>query len=201
MGTVADLNKAVARVDDKPEEARLWALSKKLSKVKGDLLSLGRALMFSQDLSLAAGAHELVGEGEEALQTGQQKGRAALRRLRAASDISETGSVDLLGQQEIPAIGGALVGRDNQSTAPPASRQPPMITKSGNKLADLIRCLNSAQANDSRWSMFAGKYVEYPQFRKEWFAYRGTYHEHVRGELVGLMLTEKCLASSVTNMI
>jgi hypothetical protein len=81
MGTVADLNKAVARVDDKPEEARLRALSKKLSKVKGDLLPLGRALMLSQVLSLAAGAHELVGEGEEALQTGQQKVRAALRRL------------------------------------------------------------------------------------------------------------------------
>jgi hypothetical protein len=51
--------------------------------------------MLSRDPSLAAGAHELVGEAEEAIQASQLKVRAALRGIGAASDISETGSIDL----------------------------------------------------------------------------------------------------------
>ncbi len=39
------------------------------------------------------------------------------------------------------------------------------------------------------------EYVEYPRFRKEWWAYRQTYHGHVRDELVCRSLKEKSLAS------
>jgi hypothetical protein len=39
--------------------------------------------------------------------------------------------------------------------------------------------------------------VAYPCFRKEWWAYRHTYHGHVRDELVCRSLKEKSLASSV----
>ncbi len=46
--------------------------------------------MLSQDLTLAASAHELVAEAEEAIRVGQQLVRVALRRLGACSDISET---------------------------------------------------------------------------------------------------------------
>jgi hypothetical protein len=55
----------------------------------------------SQDPSLAAGDHELAREAEDAIRAGQQKVRAALRRLGAASDISETGSMDLLLSQGV----------------------------------------------------------------------------------------------------
>jgi hypothetical protein len=36
------------------------------------------------------------------------------------------------------------------------------MAEPGNVVADLIRCLNGLQANDSRWPVFKGKYVEYP---------------------------------------
>ncbi len=39
--------------------------------------------------------------------------------------------------------------------------------------------------------------MEYPRFRKEWWAYKQTYHGHVRDELVCRSLKEKSLASSV----
>jgi hypothetical protein len=42
-------------------------------------------------------------------------------------------------------------------------------------MADLIRCLSGAQTNNNGWPTFKGKYVEYPRFRKEWWAYRRTY--------------------------
>ncbi len=65
------------------------------------------------------------------------------------------------------------------------------------ELSTLMRGMMNAQANDSGWPTFSGKYVEYPRFRKEWWAYRQTYHEHVRDELVCRSLKEKSLASHV----
>ncbi len=58
-----------------------------------------------------------------------------------------------------------------------------------------------AEANDSGWPTFSGKYVEYPRFRKEWWAYRQTYHGHVRDELVCRSLKERSLASSVKVLV
>jgi methionine aminopeptidase len=79
MGKVADLNEAAVRAEDAPEEERLSALGRELSKVKRDVMSLGRVLMMSQDPSLAAGAHKLVGEAEDTIRAGQQKVRAGSR--------------------------------------------------------------------------------------------------------------------------
>jgi hypothetical protein len=44
-------------------------------------------------------------------------------------------------------------------------------------------------------------YVEYPRFRKEWWAYRQTYHGHVRDELVCRSLKERSLASNVRLLV
>jgi hypothetical protein len=52
-----------------------------LNVAKGSLLSLGRVLMLSQDRTLAAIAHELVAEAEEAIRVGQQRVRAAFQRI------------------------------------------------------------------------------------------------------------------------
>ncbi len=43
--------------------------------------------------------------------------------------------------------------------------------------------------------------MEYPRFRKEWWAYRQTYHGHVRNELVCRSLKEKSLASHVRLLV
>jgi hypothetical protein len=71
----------------------------------------------------------------------------------------------------------------------------------GNEVADLIRCLTGTQANNSRWPVFSGKYIEYPRVRKEWWAYRRMYHRHVRDELVSWALKEKSLVGSVKSMV
>jgi hypothetical protein len=64
-----------------------------------------------------------------------------------------------------------------------------------------MRGMMNAQANDSGWPTSSGKYVEYPRFRKEWWAYRQTYHGHVRDELVCRSLKEKSLASHVRLLV
>lgn len=77
-GGVGDLHEAAVKAENKPEEVRLRAIGRKLREVKADLMSLGRALILSQDPSLAAEAQELVREIKEAIRTGQQKVKAVL---------------------------------------------------------------------------------------------------------------------------
>jgi hypothetical protein len=69
------------------------------------------------------------------------------------------------------------------------------------ELSTLMRGMMNAQANDNGWPTFSGKFVEYPRFRKEWWAYRQTYHGHVRDELVCCSLKEKSLASNVRLLV
>jgi hypothetical protein len=64
-----------------------------------------------------------------------------------------------------------------------------------------MRGMMTAQANDDGWPTFSGKYVEFPRFRKEWWAYRQTYHGHVRDELVCRILKEKSLAGDARMMV
>jgi hypothetical protein len=105
MEEVANLNGAIAKLEDKPDEERLRSLGHGLSRAKGNLMSLGRALMLSQDPSLATGADELIEEAEEAIWARQQQGRTSLRRIRASSDISEAGSVSFPGPRDLPLCG------------------------------------------------------------------------------------------------
>jgi hypothetical protein len=119
-----------------------------------------------------------------------------------ALGLSETGSLDLSLPPRGPAAGGQAGGRGSQAMGSLHTR-PVMgsLSRPGNKVTDLVRCLAGAQANDSGWPVFNGKYIEYPRFRKEWWAYRQTYHGHVRDELVCRTLKEKSLASSVRVLI
>jgi hypothetical protein len=85
---------------------------------------------------------------------------------------------------------------------PPVESLPrPKIKGAGGELSALMQGMMNAQANDSGWPNFSGKYVEYPWFRKEWWAYRQTYHGHVRDELVCRSLKERSLASHVRLLV
>jgi hypothetical protein len=85
---------------------------------------------------------------------------------------------------------------------PPAEPLPrPKMKGEDGELSALMRGMMNAQANDSGWPTFSGKYVEYPRFRKEWWAYRQTYHGHVRDELVCRSLKERSLASHVCLLV
>ncbi len=56
---------------------------------------------------------------------------------------------------------------------PPAESRPrPRIGEEEGELSALMRGMMNAHANDNGWPTFNGKFVEYPRFRKEWWAYR-----------------------------
>jgi hypothetical protein len=92
------------------------------------------------------------------------------------TDISEAGSVDLPGPWAIPFVGRVFLGREALPATGPTARRPPSAAGPESEIADFIQCLSGAQAKDSGWPIFKGKYVEYPRLRKEWWAYRRMYH-------------------------
>ncbi len=102
-----------------------------------------------------------------------------------------------------PATSGWPPAHTPATTAwPPMESLPrPKLKGADGELSALMRGMMNAQANDSGWPTFSGKYVEYPRFRKEWWAYRQTYHGHVRDELVCRSLKERSLASNVRVLV
>jgi hypothetical protein len=64
---IADLMQALEKLEAESSEVILRDLGRELAEVKGSVQSLGWALMLSQDPTLAASAHELHAEAEEAM--------------------------------------------------------------------------------------------------------------------------------------
>jgi hypothetical protein len=68
-------------------------------------------------------------------------------------------------------------------------------------LLDFMRGCGHMQANDSGWPVFDGRYASYPRFRKEWRAYRETYHSAVNNDLAARALRDKCLKGDALQMV
>jgi hypothetical protein len=66
---------------------------------------------------------------------------------------------------------------------------------------DFMRSFGQMQANDSGWPTFDGRYVSYPWFKKEWEAYRQTYHSAVSYDLAARTLRDKCLQGDALQMV
>jgi hypothetical protein len=57
------------------------------------------------------------------------------------------------------------------------------------------------KANDSGWPTFDGRYASYPRFKKEWRAYRETYHSAVNDDLAAKALRDKCILGDALRMV
>ncbi len=68
-------------------------------------------------------------------------------------------------------------------------------------LVDFMRSFGQMRANDSGWPTFDGRYVSYPRFKKEWEAFRQTYHSAVSDDLAARTLRDKCLQGDALQMV
>jgi hypothetical protein len=143
---------------------------------------------------------ELKGRVEQAIQDSvimAQKGRRYVdhvkTRLEFASKDSESSSY------KGPTGGGAAPGRW-QTAAEELGEEDESEDEAGEPyggssegLLDIMRGLGHMQANDSGWPTFDGRYTSYPRFKKEWKAYRETYHSAVNNALAAKALRDKCI--------
>ncbi len=175
---------AVVREIQDPDQTTLRGLGKHLGNSKKEIMALSRSLIVGQSASVATEATRLADEASEAIKSNRESIRAALRGLGVASDISEaSGPTRAQGLPPArPAVGnldldwtapGWLPAHTPATTAwPPMEPMPrPRIKGAGEELSTLMRGMMNAQANDSGWPTFSGKYVEYPRIHKEWWAY------------------------------
>ncbi len=72
---------------------------------------------------------------------------------------------------------------------------------SSGDLLDFMRGFGHMQANDSGWPVFDGQYASYPRFKKEWRAYRATYHSTVNNDLAARALRDKCIKGDALQMV
>jgi hypothetical protein len=217
---------AVAREIQDPDETTLRGFGKHLGTLKKEIMALSRSLMVNQQAGVAMEATWLAGEAGEAgdaIKSSRELIRAAQRGLGAASDVSEASGPTRTQRPPPPTrpvMGSIDPDWSSRDTRPAASRWPsvhtpatttwppadsipkPRIKGAGGELSTLMRGMMNAQANDTGCCpTFSGKYVEYARFRKEWWAYRQTYHGHVRDELVCRSLKERSLASHVRLLV
>ncbi len=57
--------------------------------------------------------------------------------------------------------------------------------------------LEQMRANDVGWPAFNRRFVNCPQFQKDWCAYRQTYHSMAENDLMAKTLREKCINEEV----
>jgi hypothetical protein len=68
-------------------------------------------------------------------------------------------------------------------------------------LVNVLRGWGQLKANDSGWPTFDGPYASYPWFKREWTAYRETYHSAVNDDLAAKTLREKCVKGDALGMV
>ena len=57
------------------------------------------------------------------------------------------------------------------------------------------------KADKDGWPKFDGKYVSYPSFRREWWAYWESYFRDMRPEILLRVFKEKCISAAVLSVI
>jgi hypothetical protein len=181
------------QVPAEAETELLIDLEEEIGQRKKTVGDLGRALKETVP-------EELMGRVEQAIQDSvvmAQKGRRYVdhvkTRLEFASKDSESGSY------KGATGGGAAPGRW-QTAAEELREEDESEDEAGGPygggsegLLDIMHGLGHMQANDSGWPTFDGRYASYQRFKKEWKAYRETYHSAVNNDLAAKALRDKCI--------
>jgi hypothetical protein len=68
-------------------------------------------------------------------------------------------------------------------------------------LVDVMRGWGQLRVNDSGWPTFDGRYASYPRFKREWKAYRETYHSAVNNNLAAKALRDRCIKGDALRMV
>jgi hypothetical protein len=98
-------------------------------------------------------------------------------------------------------------GEPERSAAGPETGGEPMEGATGTGgagpryLVEFMRSFGQMRANDSGWPTFDGRFVSYPRFKREWGAYRQTYHSAVSDDLAARTLRDKCLQGDALQMV
>ncbi len=134
---------------------------------------------------------KIAREGKRRL--GDLRARLEFRSFdsEAGSYRGPVGSAMKAGPESRPLSGAPERGRRSGEGSPPAATD----------LAALLRGWGQLRAKDSGWPTFDGQYASYPRVKREWVAYKETYHSIVNDDLAAKTLREKCVKGDAHKMV
>jgi hypothetical protein len=187
-----------------PAEAEtelLIDLEEEIGQRKETVGDLGRALKETVPEELKDRVEQAIQDSVAMARKGRRYVDHVKTRLEFASKDSESDSY------KSAAGGGAAPGRwqtaaEELGEEDDSEDEPEETYSVGSGgLLDVMRRLGNIQANDSGWPTFDGRYVSYPRFKKEWKAYRETYHSAVNDDLAAKALRDKCIQGDPLRMV
>ncbi len=151
---------------------------------------------------------ELKDRVEQAIQDSvmmAQKGRRYVdhvkTRLEFISKDSESGSYKgATGEGAVPGQWRTAAEELGEEDGSEEETEEPYGAGS-DSLLDVMRGWGQLKANDSGWPTFDGRYASYPRFKKEWRAYRETYHSAVNNDQAAKALRDKCIQRDALRMV
>jgi hypothetical protein len=205
-----------------PAEAEaevLEELEEEMDHREGVVEALGQALKDAVPESLKERVEEVIKETVAVA----AKGRRYVDHVRARLDFSKdsessssraaTGAApggwrtaaEELGE-ELEELEEGDRGQEGLAAEPATSRVPTEEAAGAGGaapkyLVEFMRSFGQMRANDSGWPTFDGRFVSYPRFKREWGAYRQTYHAAVGDDLAARTLRDKCLQGDAHQMV
>jgi hypothetical protein len=179
----------------KAEPEQLNELEEEMEQRKDTVEGLGRSLKEAIPAEFKERAQQAVQDSIKIMEEGKRYLGHVRARLEFLSADSESGSY------KGPA--GAEVSAWRQALGEPKGRgrmeEDSMAAPSD--LVSVLRGWSQLKANDSGWPTFDGRYASYPWFKREWLAYRETYHSVVNDDLAAKTLREKCMKGDALRMV
>jgi hypothetical protein len=177
------------QVSAEAEAELLVELEEEMEQRKDTVEDLGRSLKGNMPAEFKERAEQAVQDSVKIVEEGKRYVEHIRARLEFISADSESGSYKGPTEREAAARPWRQPveepGRESRTAE--ASRGGP------EGLASILRGWGQLRANDSGWPTFDGRYANYPWFKREWTAYRETYHSVVNNDLAAKTLREKCV--------
>jgi hypothetical protein len=158
---------------------------------------LGRALKETLPAEFKERAEQAVQDSAKIVEEGKQYVEHIRARLEFISGDSESGSY------KGPTQRGAEARPWRQPVEEPGEVTRAAETSKGEPegLASILLEWGQLRANDNGWLIFDGRYVSYPRFKREWTAYRETYHSVVNNDLAAKTLRERSVKGDALRMV
>jgi hypothetical protein len=197
-----------------PAEAEaevLEELEKEMDHREGVVEALGQALKDAVPESLKERVEEAIKETVAVAAKGRRYVDHVRARLDFSKDSESSSSRAAIGaapggwqtaaeelREELEELEEGDMGQEGLAAEPVTSRVPTEEATGARGaapkyLVEFMRSFGQMRANDSGWPTFDGRFVSYPRFKREWGAYRQTYHAAVGDDLAARTLRDKCL--------
>ncbi len=194
----------------------LEELEEDMDHREGVVEALGQALKDAVPESLKERVEEAMKETVAVAAKGRRYVDHVRARLDFSKDSESSGSRVAIGaapggwRTAAEELGEELEEEDRGqegAAAEPAVGEEPAEEATGaggaasRYLVEIMRSFGHMRANDSGWPTFDGRFVSYPRFKREWGAYRQTYHAAVGDDLAARTLRDKCLQGDACQMV